>query len=457
MALGAAIGFGAYILPFDWMTGGGLAGTLIGFLIGGSMIAVIALSYGYIIPRIPVTGGSVAYAFSSLGKHHAFIAGWALTLGYGCIVALNASAVTLVFRVTLPDLFMRLPMYEVAGWTIYLPEVLIASGFIILFAWLNTQGNVITGRFQYFAVVAMLLSVAIITMWMIAYYVIERPELAPAFPSEISPTAAILGVVAFAPWAYVGFDSIPQLAGEFSFSPKKALKLLMWGVIAATAIYWAMMISTSIAVGPNHATYEGSAWPPAEAISNVMGPFGLALMVIAVSMGVLTGLNGFLAASSRVLYIMGKSGLGPIHFAKLTEKHPAPINAIVFVAAISLISPWFGRASLTWVVDMSSAGITIAYFYACYCAYQIASGKAVRGVQHSGETSTVQAIFSLLGCILSVAFLCLLIIPGSPGALGKESWIALFIWIAMVVVFYFARLGKFKSVSETDIEKAVFQ
>ena len=75
-------------------------------------------SYGYAIKALPVTGGSVVFAMVSLGRTHSFIAGWALTLGNAGIVALNASAVTLVFRVTLPNLFQRFPLYDVAGWTI---------------------------------------------------------------------------------------------------------------------------------------------------------------------------------------------------------------------------------------------------------------------------------------------------------------------------------------------------
>lgn len=56
MALGAAIGWGAYILPFDWMQKAGLAGTVIGFVIGGLMIAIIGLSYGFTIRALPLTG-----------------------------------------------------------------------------------------------------------------------------------------------------------------------------------------------------------------------------------------------------------------------------------------------------------------------------------------------------------------------------------------------------------------
>lgn len=59
MALGAAIGLGVYILPFDWIQKAGLAGTIIGFDVGGLMIAVIGLSYGFTIRALPLTGGGV--------------------------------------------------------------------------------------------------------------------------------------------------------------------------------------------------------------------------------------------------------------------------------------------------------------------------------------------------------------------------------------------------------------
>ncbi|MDK7139753.1 hypothetical protein QP414_10630 [Corynebacterium simulans] len=57
MALGAAIGWGAYILPFDWMQKAGLAGTVIGFVVGALMIAINGLSYGFIIRALLLTGG----------------------------------------------------------------------------------------------------------------------------------------------------------------------------------------------------------------------------------------------------------------------------------------------------------------------------------------------------------------------------------------------------------------
>lgn len=457
MALGSAIGWGAFILPFDWMSEGGLYGTLLGFLIGGFAILVVAFSYGFVVRALPVTGGGVAFALASLGRIHAFIAGWALTLGYAGIVALNASAITLVFRVTLPDLFMRNKLYEVAGWDIYLPEVLIASLFIIVFGFLNYRGASISGRFQFYAVVLIIVSVAIIFVSMVIYYFTNDITMAPGYPSDTSPLAAIAVIVAFAPWAYVGFDSVPQLAGEFNFSPRKALGLLIWGVSIATLIYMTMMIATSIAVADGHANYADDAWPPAAAISDVMGPVGLILMVIAVSAGVLTGLNGFYTATSRVLFTMGKAQMLPSQVSHIHPKHNTPVIAIVVTALLCLISPWFGRAALNWVVDMTSVGITIAYFYACYCAYKIARDGKLRSVQLETGSNPVQKWISLAGCILSLGFMALLLVPGSPGMLSTESFYALAAWLILGLGFFWMRSKVYLSQDEDELKKVVLQ
>src|SRR5699024_9989669 len=214
-------------------------------------------------------------------------------------------AVTLVFRVTLPDLFQRFPLYDVAGWTIYVPEIILASAFILAFAWLNWKGSELSGRLQLWAVILLIAAVVIIFVSLLVHYFTVQPELPAAIPTVTSATAALMTMVAFAPCAYVGFDSIPQLSWEFNFSARKALGLLLWGIIAATLIYMTMMVATVITVGTDHAVYEDSAWPPGEALAAVAGPVGLIIMRVAVTMGVLTGLNGFFAASSRVVYSLG--------------------------------------------------------------------------------------------------------------------------------------------------------
>ncbi len=292
----------------------------------------------------------------------------------------------------------------------------------------------------------MVVAVVVIVAAMVLYYVAKRPELASAFPVDVPLAAAVATIIAFAPWAYVGFDSIPQLAGEFSFSPRKALGLLLWGIAVATVIYMAMMLATSIAVGASHDAFEGEAWPPVAAISEVMGPAGLVLMVVAVSTGVLTGLNGFFTAASRVLFTLGRANLVSSRLGELHGKQRSPRNAILLVCVVCLVTPWFGCAALTWVVDMSSAGITVAYFYTCFCAWKIARAGQVPGMSKPIAPNKFYEYFALAGCILSIGFLALLFVPGSPGMLGTAPLIALVVWIVLGLVSWAVKSRQLKDV-----------
>ncbi|OFP65917.1 hypothetical protein HMPREF2978_06585 [Corynebacterium sp. HMSC074C01] len=53
---------------------------VIGFVVGGLMIAITGLSYGFSIRALPLTGSGVAFAMATLGRTHAFIAGWTIYL-----------------------------------------------------------------------------------------------------------------------------------------------------------------------------------------------------------------------------------------------------------------------------------------------------------------------------------------------------------------------------------------
>ena len=118
---------GAFALPFDWIQQNGWIGTTVGFIIGGSMIAVIGLNYSVAVKCLPVSGGGVVHALAASGRIHCAIAGWSLALGYSSIVALNTSAVPLIFRPLNPTSNAGLPLYTVAGWQVYLSDVLLLS------------------------------------------------------------------------------------------------------------------------------------------------------------------------------------------------------------------------------------------------------------------------------------------------------------------------------------------
>src|SRR5699024_3733048 len=70
----------------------------------------------------------------------------------------------------------------------------------------------------------------------------------PYFSTQTTAFAAIISIVAIAPWAYVGFDNVPQAAEEFDFSSKKAFSLIILSIIFAAVLYSMMIIATAMSL-----------------------------------------------------------------------------------------------------------------------------------------------------------------------------------------------------------------
>ncbi|HAM81689.1 APC family permease [Ornithinibacillus bavariensis] len=452
IALGSSIGWGAFVQPTNWIATAGPVGAMAGFGIGALLMMLIAVSYGFLIRSFPVSGGEFAYAFIGLGKVHAFICGWFLALGYICIVALNASAFALMFKFIFPRFIENIHMYQIAGWDVYGTEIILATFVLLIFGYFNIRGNGFSGKIQFIFCVVMVLSVIILT-----FLVGVQPEaglanIHPLFPVEKTALAAIISIIAIAPWAYVGFDNVPQLAEEFSFSSKKAFNLIIIALFFAGLLYILMILATSMALPWNDFISKQLLWGTGTVVKNLLGNFGLIILVIAVSMGIFTGLNGFIVSSSRLLFAMSRAKFVPKIFSKLHPKYNTPYISILFTILISLLAPWFGRQALTWVVDMSSIGVTIAYFYTCFTAYKLFKWNMGPDYLPSlHEISPIKKVLAGIGTIVSILFLGLLLIPGSPAFLGFESRVALAIWILLGIGFYLIKRRDLNTLSESDL------
>ncbi len=163
-------------------------------------------------------------------------------------------------------------------------------------------------------------------------------------------------------------------------------------------------------------------------------------MVIALSAAVTSGINGFMISTSKLMGSIANHHIIPKKYAYI-NKNGVFQNAILFATTISLIAPWFGREVILWIVDMSSLGAAIAYFYVCFIAIKL------------GNT-IFRKILSILGMLASILTVSLLLIPPSspPAALGKESLIALILWIVLGIIFYI----KVVSSSKIQASKIMF-
>lgn len=456
IALGSAVGWGAFILPADWIGTAGPLGALLGLAIGGGLMIVVGVSYGFLSRIFPVSGGAFAYTLVGFGRTHAFICAWFMTLGYVSIVALNASALALLGKHVLPQVAEQVHLYNIAGWDVYLGEVLIAMAALVIFAAINIRGGGNSSRLQFWMCVIMIAAVLFMLIGVLTSPGGQLNNLQPVFAPETAPIAGVLAIVAIAPWAFIGFDNIPQTAEEFSFPSRKAFTLIFWSLIAATGIYLAMIVTTASGQPWQQLLGDQPVWATADVVTSAMGLTGLLVLCLGAGMGIATGLNGFYIASSRVLLAMSRAHMVPSAFQRIHPKFKTPHIGVIFVMAICLVAPWFGRNALNWIVDMASIGFTFAFLYTCACAYKMFQWSSQRDREHlEGSASTPLKLLAGAGVLVAIAFTILLLAPGSPAQLTMPSFIAMGAWLLIGAIFYITQYRHSQTIPQTDVDLAV--
>ena len=426
LALGAIIGWGCFILPgTDFLPKAGPMGTVIGLSLGGIMVSIVGMSYGYLIQKFPESGGEFIYAYKNLGKGYGFICGWFLLLAYISIIPLNVTAVSLVAKYVFGNYLKFGYMYSVAGFEVYLGEVLVSLVLLVVFATINIRGVKSASGFQSFLVVALVSSVLVLTALMLIFSPNATQNIAPAFPSGKGKMSAILAITAMAPWAFSGFDCIPQATEEYSFPHKKARNLIFVSIFGAVVMYSCLTLVTASAYPWEELIGARELWPSGIAVKSVLGNAGMTILVVAMLSAVISGVNGFYLSSSRLIYSMAKNNSLPKALGRLSHSG-TPKNAILLVMCISMLAPWFGRQVLSWIVDMCSVGISAAYLITCLVAFKLARK----------EHNTKTAIFGALGVLVSAVFLVILLVPGMPGFLSMPSLISLGIWAVLGIAIY---------------------
>lgn len=464
IAFGCVIGWGSFINPGKkFLPNSGVAGTTIAMILGALVMIIIAFSYAYMVPKYPNAGGEFSFAKNTFGKHLAFLCGWFLVVAYLTNVPMNSTAIGLIVDGLdgSADILKFGFHYNIAGFDIYMGEMLLSMIVLILFGWLNMIGVRKAGIVQ--TILSSLLVTCVFVLFLSAVFsakakgVNMRPiwgfdkeaaKAAGAVTANISQYAhtgtagvlsAILATFAIAPWAYVGFDAIPQAAEEFNFSFKKVSFIMMIAIVFGCFVYVSNNAVAAAALENWPERVMAGDWVLLIAAEELLGNFGKVLIGLGVSCAVLSGIMGFYLASSRLMYSMSREGYLPEWFGKVNEKYGTPRNAILFCILVSLSGPILGREALGWFVDMSAIGASIGYFFTC--------ASTLKTERRDGDGSAFLRAMAITGIGFSLAFMILQLIPipGLSGVhFGKESYIMLVVWVLLGLIFYLKQRKKFR-------------
>ncbi len=449
LAFGCAVGQGAFVMPGNvFLPIAGPVGTALGLGLGGIVMIVLAWNYHYLMNKYPDAGGTYTYTKKCFGYDHGFLSAWFLLLTYVAILWANATALPIVARILLGNTFQFGFHYSIAGFDIYFGEILLALGALILAALVclfkrtaaNTQ-----------AVMGAVLVVIVIVVFIVT--LVKRDTstapFTPAFASSENGGAikGILTIFTLAPWAFAGFESVSHSAKEAKFPLKRTFAVLAVALVVAALAYvlLALLAVNALPEGckswidyvSDLGKYSGTqSQPTFNAAQSALGNVGSALLGVAALCGIFTGLIGHYVAVSRLINNLSEDEMLPGWIGKL-DKNAVPKRAILLTLAVSLFMPFLGRTAISWIVDVTTVGATIAYAFAAACAIKTARE----------EKSKPNIVIGVIGLLIALFFALAFLIPNiiSVKTLATESYLILSAWGLIGVIVMALLLHKDKN------------
>jgi len=434
IGVGGVIGAGIFVITGTAAALHAGPSLVYSFILSAIGCALAGLCYAEFASMIPISGSAYSYCYATLGELMAWIIGWDLILEYlfgAATVAVGWSGyVTSLlnnFGLQLPQCISQSPyIYDSTGWHCTGSLINFPAAFVVLImSTLLVIGIKESARFNNFIV---LLKVSVILLFIgfgIAYINIDNWH--PFIPTNtgkwgdfgISGILTGAGVIFF---AYIGFDAISTTSQE-AINPKKDMPIgILVSLLICTILYIAVCLVLTGMV--NYKDLNVSA-PIALAIDRV-GERLLWLSPI-IKIGAIAGLSSvvlvLLMGQSRVLYAMANDGLLWKNFAKIHPRFHTPhITTIVTGSFAALFAGIFPIGLLG---ELVSIGTLLAFVIVCIgiIVLRKKNPDAPRGFR-----TPLVPFVPILG-----ALVCLVQMASLP----KDTWLRLFIWMAIGFIIYF--------------------
>nr|WP_312579129.1 APC family permease [Sedimentibacter sp.] len=444
LAFGTMIGWGWIMLSGAWAASAGMLGAIGAYVVGAILCIFIGIVYAELTPAIPYTGGGVVFSYKAMGYWPAVIAGLATGFAYIGVAAWEgpafATAIDYVFPI--PKIGF---LWTIQGFDVYGSWALIAIIASIIITTVNYKGAKQAAIFQSIATLG-LITVGIIFV----FGGITKGDIANTKPlfTDFKGFSSVLLMV---PAMFVGFDVIPQSAGEMNVPLKKIPSLLILSICAAAAWYMIMIMTTCLSA-PADIRANGTI-PVADAMAYAFGsPVWGKVCIVGAICGILTSWNGFLYGGARVIYSLAHAKMLPAVFGEIHPKHNTPANAVLLCGVLSTFSCLLGKGALVWFVNASSFGVVIMYMMVALSFVFLRKNQP--DLERPYKVKYGKFVGSM--AVLVAIFFAWLYTPLGPSPLIGIEWTLVIGWFAMWIVLAFYSKNKYKDVTEREREILLF-
>ena len=313
---GMVIGAGIFKAPSIVAGNSSGAAEFLGAWVLGGVISLCgALVYAELATRHPDTGGEYAFLSRGMGRGVAFVFAWAR------MTVIQTGAIAAVAFV-LGDYASEIVRLGDKSSAIYA-----AIGVVALTA-LNVAGTLESKGLQKIMQYLLFAGLAVLV---IAGFMAG----APAKPAAAGGGGSFGLAMIFVLLTFGGWNEAAYLSGEVRDARRNMIRILLYGILAVTAVYLLVNVAYLAALGL--AGVKESKAVAADVARLALGEKGAILIALVVCLAALTTMNAAIFTGARTTYAMGRDFS---FFSKLgawRESGSTPANALLVQGAITLV------------------------------------------------------------------------------------------------------------------------
>ncbi len=418
LGVGSTVGTGIFIVLTQAVPVAGPA-VIWSFVFAGVVAGLTAICYAELASAVPVSGSSYSYAYATLGELAAMGVAACLLLEYG----VSSAAVAVgwseylnellgnLFGVAIPDALSKSPE---AGGIVNLPAVVL----VLLCALLLVRGASESARAN---AVMVLIKLGVLALFVaLGLRGWNTDNLADFAPFGAAGVFSAAGIIFF---SYIGLDAV-STAGEEVRDPRRTMPLaIIIALVTVTTIY--VLVAVVAVAAQASGEFEGQEAGLAAILDAVTGArwpgtvlaAGAVISIFSVTLVTLYG-------QTRILYAMGRDGMLPPLFSRVSIRTLTPVpNTIIVAVVVSLLA---GLLPITFLAEMTSIGTLVAFLVVSVGVIILrrTAPDLRRGFKVPGYPVT--PVLSVVGCLWIIT------------SLRVVTIVAFAVWVVVVLAFYFS-------------------
>lgn len=353
LSFNGVVGAGIFALPEKLYSQFGAFSPFL-FPLFGLLVLVIAIPFARMTSLHPVSGGPVIYA-APFGRTAAFQAGWIYYVARAAATAANTTVlVTYLGR-----------------WLSGLADPLARSAVILVVCGLLTFINIVGVKraVRFLDALTLLKAIPLLLVAVVGLAVAGGAIEPPGPPPPLTQLEAAALLILY---AFVGFENSVVVAGETANAERTVPRALIATIVATACLYFLVQLSYLAVMEPG----AGGDAPLVAFGAALMGPAGAVLLTGAAIASLLGNISGGITGSTRTTYAMGRDGLLPAWFGRVSERYATPANSILFMGGFIALLALTG--SFVWLAVMSTLARMIVYAVSIAALPKTLRGKALR-------------------------------------------------------------------------------